>query len=333
MPKISIIVPVYNTEQYLRQCLDSIISQTFKDFECICVNDGSTDNSLSILQEYANKDNRIKIISQKNSGLSSVRNVGIKNSSGVYVTSIDSDDFVSENYIEKLYACALKHNCDLVYCRHKLYYNVDNIFVSSDNETKVFKLIDKIKKCEDKKIILEDLFFIVENARSFCMKLYKSDVIRQNNISFFEDIMAQQDYVFNILFALYSLNNIDFVDEQLYCYRKQIKSITSNKDKMALNGLNSFIRLTENLEQRNLLQNNKILRKFVYEGFIYRLGKKISYQQQKIIFLSVFKHMQHLKNDVCKNDLFIKMKLNLFLFLMKILKFRSFLLFRILKNF
>ena len=105
MPKVSVIVPVYNTEKYLPQCLDSIINQTFTDFECICINDGSTDNSLSILEEYAKKDSRIRIISQKNAGLSNVKNVGIKNATGIYITFIDSDDFVSLDYIEKLFKC------------------------------------------------------------------------------------------------------------------------------------------------------------------------------------------------------------------------------------
>nr|MCR4662874.1 glycosyltransferase [Endomicrobiaceae bacterium] len=103
MPKVSVIVPVYNVEQYLRQCLDSIINQTFKDFECICVNDGSTDNSLTILQEYSKKDNRIKIINQKNSGSSVSRNNGIKQALGQYVSFVDADDWITDNYLEILY--------------------------------------------------------------------------------------------------------------------------------------------------------------------------------------------------------------------------------------
>ena len=103
MVKISIIVPVYNTEPYLEQCLDSIINQTLEDIEIICVNDGSTDNSLSVLEEYASKDNRIKIINQENEGPGFARNNGLKSVNGEYVLFVDSDDWIELNTCEALY--------------------------------------------------------------------------------------------------------------------------------------------------------------------------------------------------------------------------------------
>jgi glycosyltransferase involved in cell wall biosynthesis len=101
MPKVSIVIPVYNVEKYLRQCLDSVVNQTLKDIEIICVNDGSTDNSLQILEEYANKDDRIKIINKDNGGLSSARNAGLEIATGVYIGFVDSDDYIEiETYNE-----------------------------------------------------------------------------------------------------------------------------------------------------------------------------------------------------------------------------------------
>ena len=94
MPKISVIVPIFNVEKYLKECLESIINQTFKDIEIICINDGSTDNSLDILNQYAEKDNRIKVITQSNQGLSAARNTGIKYANGEYISFIDSDDYI-----------------------------------------------------------------------------------------------------------------------------------------------------------------------------------------------------------------------------------------------
>lgn len=99
-PKISVIVPVYNTEKYLDECLNSVENQTLKDIEIICVNDGSTDKSLEILNNHAGKDSRIKVISQENGGVSSARNAGIESSSGSYILFIDSDDFI-ETYLCK----------------------------------------------------------------------------------------------------------------------------------------------------------------------------------------------------------------------------------------
>lgn len=116
MPKVSVVLPIYNVEKYLKKCLDSIINQTLKDIEIICVNDCSSDNSESIIKEYINKDNRVKFISHKeNQGLGFARNSGLLESRGEYVSFIDSDDFVSENFIEELYNTAVKYNADIVF--------------------------------------------------------------------------------------------------------------------------------------------------------------------------------------------------------------------------
>ena len=112
---VTIIIPVYNTERYLRQCLDSVINQTFKDFECICINDGSTDNSYNILKEYVQKDNRFTVINlPENKGQGNARNKGINIAKGKYITFIDSDDWVKENHIEQLYNNITKYNSDIV---------------------------------------------------------------------------------------------------------------------------------------------------------------------------------------------------------------------------
>ena len=111
---ISIIIPVYNVSKYLRACLDSVINQTYKDLEIICINDGSTDDSLEILEEYANKDNRIIIIDKKNAGVSAARNDGIDKAKGEYLFCMDSDDYIDNNFIEVFYNNAKKNNSDLV---------------------------------------------------------------------------------------------------------------------------------------------------------------------------------------------------------------------------
>ena len=114
MNKVSIIVPVYNIEKYLAKCLDSLINQTLEDIEIICVNDGSTDNSAEILNEYAQKDCRIKIINQDNAGLSAARNTGINAANGEYIGYVDSDDWIDLNFYEKLYNAAKDTDADIV---------------------------------------------------------------------------------------------------------------------------------------------------------------------------------------------------------------------------
>ena len=113
-PKISVIIPVYNTEKYLKECLDSIVNQTLKDIEIICVDDGSTDDSLSILQEYAKKDNRIMIIDQKNSGVSSARNSGLDKATGEYLAFVDPDDWIDKDMYEQTIGYMANNDLDIV---------------------------------------------------------------------------------------------------------------------------------------------------------------------------------------------------------------------------
>jgi len=325
MAKISVIVPVYNVEKYLRQCLDSIVKQTFTDFECICVNDGSTDNSLSILEEYSKKDNRFKVVYQENKGLCSARNTGLKYITSQYITFIDSDDFVSSDYLENLLNVAIKENSDIVYCRHKMYYSLDNKYESGPNKEKLNKLFSQYEiaqNTEKTKYILD----IVENSRSACMKLYKVETLKKNNLSFFENIYAEEDYAFNIVYNLFS-TNISFLDEELYFYRKQIKSITTNNDNFRINSINSFVCLTKDLYKRKLLANNDVLQNFVINMFINNIGKKVPKNKIDIMFNIVVEHFNWLKS-IYKNNL----KLNFCFYITKIFRTKSLLFFRILKN-
>ena len=123
MPYVSVIVPVYNTEQYLNRCLDSLINQTLKDIEIICINDGSTDNSLNILKEYANKDNRIVIIDNKHSGVGATRNLGLKKATGTYIGFCDSDDYVDTTFYENLYNFSKQIPYDIIRGRRVIEIN------------------------------------------------------------------------------------------------------------------------------------------------------------------------------------------------------------------
>lgn len=117
--KVSVIIPVYNTAKYLPKCLDSVINQTYQNLEIITVNDGSTDNSKAILENYTQKDPRLKIITQKNQGLSAARNAGLKIASGNFVTFVDSDDFIKSKMIEKMLGALEKSDADVAVCSFK----------------------------------------------------------------------------------------------------------------------------------------------------------------------------------------------------------------------
>ena len=116
MPKISVIVPVYKAEKFLSACIESILNQTYHDFEVILVDDGSPDSSGQICEEYAKKDSRIKVIHQKNAGVAASRNVGLDIAVGEYITFVDSDDYIQFQMYEKMLKCALDNDCDFVMC-------------------------------------------------------------------------------------------------------------------------------------------------------------------------------------------------------------------------
>jgi glycosyltransferase involved in cell wall biosynthesis len=129
MAKVSVVIPVYNVEDYLRQCIESVLKQTLKDIEIICVDDGSTDSSLSILEEYASQDNRIKIIKQANGGAGAARNNGLRNATGDYLSFLDSDDFFEPDMLEEAYNKAEKYKADFVVFNSDQYHMDTQKFV------------------------------------------------------------------------------------------------------------------------------------------------------------------------------------------------------------
>ena len=186
MVKVSVIIPVYNVEKYLEECLESIIDQSLEDIEIVCVNDGSTDNSLSILESYAELDNRIKIISQENHGLAAARNTGLKNINGDYVYFIDSDDFLELSALEELYNLAKEKSLDFVMFK----------LINFDDEINEYYTIPDYEMSEISNLIgenvfnfedLEDLIFKI--AVSSVNKLYNMDFINKTGASFPEGLI------------------------------------------------------------------------------------------------------------------------------------------------
>lgn len=220
MTKLSIIVPVYNVEKYLPKCLESLIKQTLNDIEIICVNDGSMDNSLAILKEFASRDSRIRIIDNQHQGVAKTRNTGIEQSTGEYIGFVDSDDYIDIDFFEKLYNSATKSNSDIAIAsilKHKNFFNIYN--AKYTKEEIAITIQDKIKLCEDKK----HFFFYAWN------KIYHSGFIKENNIKFSEG-QIYEDVMFAIK-ALYYSNKIISVYGTKYHYIEHENSLTKSKDK------------------------------------------------------------------------------------------------------
>ena len=149
MPKVSVIIPVYNVEAYLRKCLDSVVNQTLKDIEIICVDDGSTDGSAAILEEYAAKDVRIKIIKQENAGVNVARKEGLKLATGEWITFCDADDWIEPDAIEKMVAAAQREDADCVCC---------GMLRDWRNGTSVFRPFDEMGPSDTYNAVVNKLF-------------------------------------------------------------------------------------------------------------------------------------------------------------------------------
>jgi glycosyltransferase involved in cell wall biosynthesis len=223
-PKISIIVPVYNVQKYLIQCLDSLKNQSYSDIEIICINDGSTDNSIHILKKYGENDSRFRVYEQNNLGVSSARNKGIEVASGEYIMFVDSDDWID----------------------HKTCETTLNIMISKQTDVVLFNYIRvKEAKLKEKYVFDKDVYFDgttiqeihrrmiglsnkelrnLENADALvpaCMKLYRKKIIRENNIKFMDlrIIGTSEDAVFNLEY-FEKCNSAYYLNKPLYFYRR-----------------------------------------------------------------------------------------------------------------
>lgn len=196
---ISIIVPVYNVEQYLEKCLESLVHQTYKNVEIILVNDGSTDNSRKIISKYEKKYNNIICIDKENGGQGSARNLGIKEAKGDYITFVDSDDWISTNMCELMIEKALKNNSDLVFANFSTVKNevIELGDVYGNKET------DNVKK-----------YLLTQSGP--CHKLIKKDIIVDNNL-YFPEIRAYEDINVVPLWGL-KAKNISYIEDSVYFY-------------------------------------------------------------------------------------------------------------------
>ncbi|MBR0423555.1 MAG: glycosyltransferase [Clostridia bacterium] len=212
-PKISVVVPVYNTERYLPTCLDSLVNQNFRDIEIICVNDGSTDKSVAILNEYAKKDSRIRIINQENQGVSEARNTGIRESKGKYISFVDSDDYVDPKIYEKGYELIDSNDADVYSMKEETFYNGANLIKEKPyNSSKVFVYGDGEKTIDFPNKTYGIKLGVVWN------KLYRKSLITDNNFKFEKDIYFGEDTIFNwILFT--RVKKVINDENRLYFYR------------------------------------------------------------------------------------------------------------------
>lgn len=222
-PKVSVVIPIYNVEEYLKECLDSVIKQTLKEIEIICVNDGSPDNSLQIIEEYAQKDNRITIVSRKNGGLSAARNSGIQYARGKYIYFLDSDDFISEDTLKKLYDISEENKLDI------LYFGVQNYFENEDMKKYDIKedTYYQRKQFFDTAVKGDVLFekFLDENMFICCVpfQFIRGEFLINSGVRFKEGIL-HEDELFSPQLILEAENTM-VIEDKFYMRRIREDSI------------------------------------------------------------------------------------------------------------
>lgn len=253
MPKLSVILPVYNTEKYLPKCLDSILNQTFEDFEVICVNNNSTDNSLEILSEHAQEDKRIKIISKQNQGQAVSKNVGLQNSNGEFVYFVDSDDWLE---LEAFETAMNNFSSDIDVVCFGANVILDKEFELNEKILKLVKNEKEYHKIKFKGKLELSNNIILETTLNLWNKIFRKSIITNYNISFLEDLSYADDVSFTYKYLLIC-KNAYFIDKYMYNYLKRPGSVMAkikNRDQthIADNFLASY-------DVYNFLKSNNIL--------------------------------------------------------------------------
>lgn len=208
---ISIIVPVYNVEDYISACIDSILNQTFKDFELLLIDDGSTDDSGNICNSYISKDSRVKVIHTKNQGVSKTRNLGIKNAKGKYIMFCDSDDYADKYWCEKLYNTIKNNSNSFILCSYTIH-----------NQRQEYEDI-KIKYIQENKSIITNKRSYFSNYKttlsaSVWNKIYEKEIIMKNNIKFCESLSLGEDKIFNLDYLRCLEDRVIIINDPLYHY-------------------------------------------------------------------------------------------------------------------
>lgn len=284
-PLISVIVPVYNTEPYLRECLDSISNQTLKDIEIICVDDGSSDNSIKILKEYEEKDNRFTILTQNHLKAGVARNNGIKIAKGEYLCFLDSDDFFDLNMLEEMYNQGKKDNSDIVVCGYKIFNQ------KTKKITKEVGIGIEYKSPVVPENIKDDLFtFHKPNPWT---KIFKRSLFTDNNLQF-EDLLCCND-ITCVCTAFALASKISIKHKNYINYRINLKSnLTATRNKH----FDCFILAINKLKQ-NLIKFNKL--NMYKSALLKRFKSSLKYELSKCSPQEIKEHKALLKKLLDKD--------------------------------
>ena len=228
-PLVSVIIPVYNVEKYIRECLDSIVGQTLKDIEIICVNDGSTDSSLEILKEYGARDKRITILSQENRGISSARNHGAEKASGEYFYFMDGDDILEKEALFKLYSLASEKALDVVYFDGKSFFETEELREEKKNYITYYTRTGDYSRVMTGAQMFHEMLLMDEYRSSLCIQFISAAHYKKENLTFAEGITGE-DNIFTFQ-CIMPANRVYHTKEAFFHRRVRENSIMTSAGK------------------------------------------------------------------------------------------------------
>lgn len=270
MVKVSILVPIYNVEEFLPECLDSLVNQTLKNIEIICINDGSTDRSLGIIKKYAKKDKRIKIIDKKNSGYGDSMNKGLKKAKGEYVGIVESDDFIDLDAFETMYDIAKKNDCDVVKSNYYEYFGGQK---RDKGVSKLFKQddLDRVFDPHDS----PEIFY---QPPCIWAAIYKSSFLKENNIKFLPTQGASfQDTGFN--FKVWAMaKRVYFIERPFLHYRSDNEGSSVKDSRKIYFVRDEYAEIKEYLQERGLLDEmGSLMYTCMFGAYIWNM-KRLSFK-------------------------------------------------------
>lgn len=306
-PQISVLIPVYNSALYLEKCLSSITQQTFKDFEIIAINDGSKDNSLSILAEFQKKDSRLKVLNQSNQGVAITRNNLLQEATGKYFIFVDSDDWVKNTYFETLFNVAEKARADITKC----------CFIEFDDNTQTFHEANCTKmfyKEPSKTLVSKFKAGLYDSL--LWGKLWRRKFILENKITIPLGFVAE-DFPFVSIAFMLSKKTV-YLKDILCVYRKNNNSITANSSNMITSVLRNTLFLGQELSRRKLLDapvSAVLVKEIIWRLCAFRkIPLQMRQENKDLIFLAINTSKEYLK----KSDTLNKIRFGIMFLLIKI---------------
>ena len=285
MAKISVIIPVFNAEKYLSRCLESVINQTYKDIEIICINDNSKDNSINILKEYSIKDSRIKVFNNEvNKGAGLSRNIGIDNATGDYIYFIDNDDYIDETYLDNMISTIEKEKCDIV-------LNL-SILTNTNGNLTPYKHPSMPDISKDGEYL--DNISIIHDAPCFIWaRIFRKSFLDSHNLRFL-DIYSTEDVVFNAIVNMYCKKTFIFYGANYYYTidNNSLTGITSSKNEKDLNHIKAHSLIYDYIKEHNMLDSNLKLYR-VYPFVKVDTEEKFNYYK---------KFFEKIKSDFLNNE-------------------------------